>query len=213
MEKTITGLDELLAGYAAGTLAAPAHALVGAHLELAGSNRHYVGALEALAGARLEETAPVAFSDRDSALNAIFDGVEEPIEVQPRVSRSDLPASLRAIANAPLEELPWRSLIPGVRECKFGEIDGCNVSAIWVKGGRAMPSHTHHGMELTLVLKGGFKDASGHYVRGDIAFADDSIDHRPIADEGEDCICFAVTEGRLELTGFVGRFIAPFVRN
>jgi len=213
MEKTITGMDELLAGYAAGTLAAPAHALVGAHLELAGTNRQYVGALEALAGARLEETAPVAFTDRDGALSAIFDGLDEQISVHTEIDRSDLPASLRAIANRPLEDLPWRSLIPGVRECKFGEIDGCNVSAIWVKGGRAMPSHTHHGMELTLVLKGGFKDASGHYVRGDIAFADDSIDHRPIADEGEDCICFAVTEGRLELTGFVGRFIAPFVRN
>ena len=45
-----------------------------------------------------------------------------------------------------------------------------------------------------------------------IAYADDDVDHRPIADEGEDCLCFAVTEGSLRLTGPVGRFFAPFLR-
>ena len=75
-----------------------------------------------------------------------------------------------------------------------------------------MPSHTHHGTELTLVLTGGFKDEDGHYVAGDVAFADGDVDHKPIADEGEDCICFAVTAGRLQLTGPVGRWFAPFIR-
>lgn len=216
MQQNITGLDELLAGYAAGTLAAPAHALVGAHLELADRNRSYVASMEALAGTGLDEVDPVAFLDRDAALKAIFEGVHpsgDPIEVERSAVSSDLPTSLLSIAKGPIADLPWKTLLPGVKECRFGEIDGCNVSAIWVKGGRAMPSHTHHGTELTLVLQGGFRDLSGHYVRGDIAFADDSVDHRPIADDGEDCICFAVTEGRLQLTGLVGRFIAPFVRN
>ncbi|WP_430512493.1 hypothetical protein [Pannonibacter phragmitetus] len=49
-------------------------------------------------------------------------------------------------------------------------------------------------------------------MRGDLAFADDHVDHKPIADDDEDCICFAVTEGHLRLTGPLGRLIAPFMR-
>jgi putative transcriptional regulator len=55
-------------------------------------------------------------------------------------------------------------------------------------------------------LKGGFTDASGHYSRGDIAIADADIDHRPRADEGDDCICFVVNDAALKLTGPVARF-------
>ncbi|MTI46061.1 ChrR-like anti-ECFsigma factor [Roseibium hamelinense] len=215
MEKNVTGLDELLASYAAGTLASPAQALVDAHLELSNQSRAYVGSLEALAGAGLEDTAPAELSDRDAALAAIF-ADDEPIVSKSTLTEREnpdqrIPKSLRAIIDGSIDDLPWRTLIPGVREVKLGEIDGCNASLLWVRGGKAMPSHTHHGTELTLVIQGGFKDSDGHYVRGDIAFADDSVDHKPIADEGEDCICFAVTEGRLRLTGPVGRFFAPFV--
>ncbi|WP_417689633.1 ChrR family anti-sigma-E factor [Roseibium sp.] len=219
MEKNVTGLDELLAGFAAGTLAAPAQALVGAHLELSESNRDYVSSLEALGGIGLEETSPVQIGGRDEKLAAIF--ASEPIDVSGAdiglsggQSGSDkrLPASLRDIVGQSLDTLPWRTLLPGVKECKFGEIDGCSASLIWVRAGKAMPSHTHEGTELTLVLQGGFSDSDGHFVRGDIAFADHEIDHKPIADEGEDCICFAVTEGSLRLTGPVGRFFAPFLK-
>ncbi|MTH96679.1 transcriptional regulator [Roseibium sp. RKSG952] len=215
MERNVTGLDELLASYAAGTLASPAQALVGAHLELCETNRDYVASLEALAATGLEDSAPEPFKDRDGMLSAIF-ADDEPIlhaeeratEVQPD---HKVPASLTGIIDRPLDQLPWRTLIPGVREVKLGEHDGCNVSLLWVRGGKAMPSHTHHGTELTLILQGGFTDSEGHYARGDIAFADHETDHKPVADEGEDCICFAVTEGRLRLTGPVGRFFAPFL--
>ena len=39
-------------------------------------------------------------------------------------------------------------------------------------------------MELTLVLRGAFKDESGHYRAGDIEITDDSVEHTPIADDG-----------------------------
>lgn len=213
MEKNVTGLDELLAGFAAGTLAAPAHALVGAHLELSNRNRFYVAELEALAGIAVDEAAPVALNDRDRALAEIFALEPSPAAEKVALSRDpSLPESLRDIVKKPLDALPWKTLLPGVKECKFDEIDGCVSSLIWVRAGRAMPAHTHEGTELTLVLQGGFKDADGHFVRGDIAFANDDVDHKPIADEDEDCICFAVTEGSLRLTGPIGRFFAPFMR-
>jgi putative transcriptional regulator len=218
MEKNVTGMDELLAGYAAGTLTYPAQALVGAHLEMSGTSRGYVSSLEALAGVGIEDAEPVALTDRETLLEAIFSGAaggdndNVARTTQEDGESSDVPASLQAIIGASMESLPWKTLLPGVKECKFGDIDGCSSSLLWVRAGRAMPSHTHHGTELTLVLKGGFKDADGHYVAGDVAFADGDIDHKPVADEGEDCICFAVTAGRLQLTGPVGRWFDPFLR-
>lgn len=214
MEKNVTGMDELLAGYAAGTLSYPAQALVGAHLELSDRNRGYVSSLESLGGVSLGDADPVAMNDRDAALSAIFSD-DAPLANDNGPISDDgtgLPHSLRTIVGSSMDGLPWKTLLPGVKECKFGEIDGCTTSLLWVRAGRAMPSHTHHGTELTLVLKGGFRDDDGHYVAGDVAFADGDVDHKPIADEGEDCICFAVTAGRLELTGPVGRWFAPFMR-
>jgi len=214
MEKNVTGMDELLAGYAAGTLSYPAQALVGAHLELSDRNRGYVSSLESLAGTGLDDADPVELSDREGLLSAILSreagafNDNEPAGKQ----ASAMPESLRTIIGSSMEGLPWKTLLPGVKECKFGEIDGCDSSLLWVRAGRAMPSHTHHGTELTLVLQGGFRDQDGHYVTGDVAFADGDIDHKPVADDGVDCICFAVTAGRLELTGPVGRWFAPFMR-
>lgn len=229
MEKNVTGLDELLAGFAAGTLASPAHALVGAHLELKDTHRDYVSSLEALASIGMEESNPVALSDRDGALAAIFDridagekaeGEDDAIRLHTQTNSQGenwIPVSLGPLLDSRRKgetgDLPWKTLLPGVKECKLGDIDGCATSLLWVRAGKAMPSHTHSGTELTLVLKGGFSDDDGHFATGDIAVADHEIDHKPIADdEGEDCICFIVTEGNLRLTGPIGRLFAPFMR-
>jgi putative transcriptional regulator len=65
---------------------------------------------------------------------------------------------------------------------------------------------------MTLVLAGGFSDESGHFVRGDVAEADPSVNHQPVADPGEDCLCLAVTDAPLRLTGPFGRLLNPFLR-
>jgi putative transcriptional regulator len=181
--------DALLAAYVAGTLAEPARLLVRSHLDLSPDNRGFVRDLETAGGRMLDDIAPMALSDRDGMLASILDFIGRDVEA-----------------------LPWKTRLPGFREYRVAEEDGCVASLLWIRAGQAMPTHTHHGTELTLVLEGGFSDLDGHFVRGDVAYADDDVDHRPIADEGEDCLCFAVTEGSLRLTGPVGRFFAPFIR-
>ena len=74
-----------------------------------------------------------------------------------------------------------------------------------------MPSHTHEGSELTLVLDGAFRDANGRYGRGDISLADEHVDHRPIAEDERACICFAVTDAPLRLTGSYRQFFSDFL--
>lgn len=196
--------DYLLAHYVAGTLPAPLRALVGAHLELKPSGLRAVNGLEALAGQALEGIEPSPLSARDAMLEAIMARQSPPrAAAAPGATRSRdiLPASLVDFAGFTANDIPWRSRLPGFREARLPDADGLSASFLWIRPGRAMPHHTHEGSELTLVVAGGFADGIGHYQRGDIAAADEGVDHRPVADEGEPCICFAVTSGALKVTG------------
>ena len=81
-----------------------------------------------------------------------------------------------------------------------------------VKAGKPVPRHTHRGIELTLVLTGAYCDAANCFVRGDIQVADPTIDHQPMAQAGEDCICLVALEAPIWFTGPVGRLANPFVK-
>ena len=110
-----------------------------------------------------------------------------------------------------IDDIPWKTKLPGYREHLIGEIDGCEANLLWIKPGRKMPSHTHEGSEVTPGLSGAFTDANGRYGPGDIAVADDSIDHRPIAESDRPCICFAVTDAPLRLTGSYTQMFSDFL--
>jgi putative transcriptional regulator len=194
-------IDVLMARYVAGTLPLPAHVLVAAHLDIRAENRSFVAGLEDMAGTRLDGLSPVEISDRDARLAAIFDSPAS--SDAPRIVRkpSIMPAVLQDFIGFDVEEMPWRTKMPGFREFDIGEVDGCHVSMFWIKPGRKIPAHTHEGSELSLVLDGAFNDVTGRFARGDIAVADDAVDHRPTAENERPCIGFAVTDAPLRFTG------------
>ena len=200
-------LDALLAAYCVGALDRPTHALVASHLLLNPRNRRFVAALEDLAAGEVERGAPAPLSDRDARLAAVFASVA-PI-VAPAL-HSVLPAPLARLVGSEIADLKWRKKLPGVREYRVSESDRGEASLLWISGGSRVPSHTHEGSEVTLVLRGAFNDVTGRYGRGDIAIADADLDHRPMTSDGEDCICFAVTDAPLRLTGPVGRILDRF---
>ena len=202
-------LDALLASYSVGSLEPALHALVASHLALSPANRSFVAFLEErLAAAKIAETEPVLLDRRDARLLEIF--ASSP--AAPLAAEADivLPAPLRVYLGEGFSDLKWRRLLPGVREHKIERAGRGDASLLWVKAGRRMPSHTHEGSETTLVLKGAFSDASGRYVRGDVEIAESDVNHRPQVEEGEDCICFAVTDAPLRLTGPIGRIVDRF---
>jgi putative transcriptional regulator len=209
-------VDALLSEYAAGTLPLPVRRLVEAHLEMTPGNRRFVAALETFAGAELEAIEPLALADRDQRLAAIFALDEAPAvqrAAERRAAPTDaLPAALADYLPGGLETVKWRRLLPSLKECRLDEQDGVVTNLVWVRRGAAIPSHTHHGTEITLVLAGGFTDGGAHFGRGDIVVADESVDHRPVADADEDCICVAITDAPLRLTGPIGRLFAPLMR-
>jgi putative transcriptional regulator len=231
-------VDHLLASYAAGHVASPLAILVETHLFLRPDSRRFVAGLEALGGMHLHDIEPVPLSDRDARLKAIIEA-DDPPPIRARLpghgnghahglhanghrasrnpnvrtNGSTFPGPLGRYVGHDVNSIPWKSRLPGLKEFRIEERDGFTASLLWIRAGKPMPNHTHEGTETTLVLAGGFSDLKGHYVRGDIALCDNDDDHRPIADDdGEDCLCFAVVDAPLRLTGPIGRIVQRFVR-
>jgi len=204
-------LNALLADYAAGHLNPALHSLVAAHLEMKPDNRSFVSSLEVFHARALEDVAPVELSNRQAMLDRIFAAGDRQAAGAVRKPSASLPEALYAYVGRDLEDVKWRSVLPGLKEFRISDKGSeTEASLLWIRSGRRMPAHTHDGQEVTLVLKGAFTDTMGHYGRGDISIADGDIDHRPRADDSGDCICFAVTDAPLRLTGPIGRLLQRF---
>ena len=208
----IDTIDSLLARYVAGTLPTPARVLVESHLQLKAENRIKVANLEAMAGIELMQIEPTPLKNRDAMLSAIFASREPDTatSIEPQPSRV-FPKALYDFVGFDADDVPWRTKLPGFKEYDLGDIEGCHVNLFWIKPGRTVPAHTHEGSELSLVLDGAFSDSRGHYGRGDISVADDSVDHRPSADSDRPCIGFAVVDAPLKLTGSFRQLIGDII--
>jgi putative transcriptional regulator len=209
MEAPDRPIDALLAAYAARSLNQPLSVLVASHLEIKPDNRPYVAALEATYGVFLDEIDPVPLAGRDRRLVNIFASKDdEPARpLRHRLTPSDglLPPALRHYLGRDIEQLQWRAILPGIKEAVIARDESGESSLLYSKPGRRLPKHTHSGLEVALVLKGAFSDATGRYQVGDIAIADEDVNHRPMIEAGDDCVCFVVAEGPAKLTGLFGK--------
>ncbi len=208
--------DDLLIAYAAGSQEEPLALVVATHLALCARCRSEVERLEELGGVLLDEQEPEALgeSSLEHVLARLDEAApEEPTQRAAATAPADprLPRPLRDYLGAGLERLDWTSYRGLEKVELLPEAHGFRTRLMRIKSGTAMPAHTHEGSELTLVLAGGFSDEHGHFLRGDLAEADASVDHRPVADPGEDCLCLAVTDAPLRLTGPFGRLLNPFL--
>ncbi|MDM9629501.1 ChrR family anti-sigma-E factor [Rhizobium sp. S152] len=209
----IDTVDALMAHYVAGSLPEPARVLVEAHLVMKPDHRALVNDLELLAGEALELMPDAAIMDRDARLGAIFGSKPLSEKTAPIILSSDrgvFPQPIRDLMGFDVETVPWKTKLPGFKEYST-DIDGCEVSLMWIKAGRALPAHTHKGMELTLILDGAFNDNRGRFGPGDISVADATIDHRPVAEKERHCIAFSVLDAPIKLTGSFRQIIGDLI--
>ena len=205
--------EEWLLEYAVGSLPEPLSLMVATHLTLVPESRQHVRTLEAVGGALLDDLEPISVSEGvfDSLLARLDEAVPEPTAALR--TEAEIPAPLNDYLPDRGHDLRWSPVIPGVSQIKLlPDRKDYWTRLIRTRAGRPTLQHTHEGLEWTLVLTGAFRDQTGHYGRGDVVVADDSIDHTPIADPGEDCICLVVGQGRVRLTGTIGRLIDPLLR-
>ncbi|MEL6287575.1 MAG: ChrR family anti-sigma-E factor [Pseudomonadota bacterium] len=124
-----------------------------------------------------------------------------------------LPTALRDAFGGELHELSWKRVSADVSQIVLErEEDGISCRLLRVRAGRPVATHSHRGRELTLVLAGSFSDQFGRFERGDVEMSDETVEHQPVAGEGEDCICFAVTDAPLRFRNPLVALLQPLFR-
>lgn len=214
--------DELLLDYAAGTLAAGPELAVALHVALDQDARRTVGRLGALAGAMLGGEAVAELDPGDAALARALAAIDSvPVEPRsPSVQTTGQTARRPGFDWAPTPLLrhldssaAWRRAVGGFEEIRLAlPGDTHRVSLLRLTPGHGLPMHRHVGAEYTVVLQGGYTDATGNYGVGDFAVGPGPAQHEPIADPGDPCIALIVLERPIVLTGPFGRWLNPLVR-
>jgi putative transcriptional regulator len=213
MNTTHHPTEETLSAFMDGSIDVGRRVVVAAHMELCASCRRLVRALDAMGGAYLDQLPATPLGD--GALEAVLGRLDVRPSVRtgmPAPGAGDLPIALGALA--PYELGPWRWIGPGVhwRSVSVPARDGSRVFLLKAAPGTHLPHHAHQGTELTVILKGAFAHDGGRFGVGDCDDADHSVEHKPVVEEGEECICLVCMHGNIRLLSLVGRLIQPFVR-
>jgi putative transcriptional regulator len=208
--------DATLASYAAGILDEARGLVVATHLTLCAQCREAVHGFEQVGGAMLGEAEPAAMSpgalQRAMAALGPLDIVAPapaPAMIGGEGGAHDVPAPLSRYAMG-----PWRWIGRGVqwRSVDVASDDGVRVFMLKAAPGTKLPRHRHTGTEWTCVFDGAFSHQFGRYGAGDFDEADESVEHDPVVDAMMGCVCLVALQGNIELQGFFGRLLQPFVR-
>ncbi len=206
--------DATVVAYAAATLPEAHMILVASHLAYCSHCRIAVRRAEAFGGELMMEQPEAPVSDMcRSATLASLDAIQ-PAKVSRKENASNLPMALaRMVEGMSLEELPWKKKGPGlsVYEVPMAQKSNAKLMFLNIAPGRAMPEHGHGGEELTLVLKGSYADRFGRFCAGDIADLDEEVEHKPITDAVEGCICVIAVEAPTVFKPFWARLMQPFI--
>ncbi|MCX7347180.1 MAG: ChrR family anti-sigma-E factor [Alphaproteobacteria bacterium] len=201
--------------YAAGTLDEAIGLVVASHLAWCPQCRTAVRAAEALGGGLLDQLPAAAVSENCRARTmAMLQGASLHRFPAPAVADAAVPGPLaRLLSVANLDDLPWKKKAPGVAmyDFKLSPTAKGQVKLLRIGPGRAVPEHGHGGEEVTLILGGAYRDHIGRFGRGDVADLDEDIEHKPVAEAGEDCICLVAIERPTRFKSIAARLMQPLV--
>lgn len=194
---------------AAGSQPEALAAVMAAHISMCPRCAAEVRRMEQI-GAALFEDVPPADVARGAPVVAARAGEADVDRDLPRPS-GDVPAPLAALVGERLDDIPWKRLAPGVWHHPLPLSQGAKgvLRLLKVAPGIALPEHGHGGAELTLMLKGSYHDKLGEFRRGDVADLDEDVEHQPIADATEGCICLVASEGKARFKGLLARLVQP----
>jgi putative transcriptional regulator len=205
--------DTLLMDYAAGNLPEAFGLVVATHISMCDECRARAAAFEALGGAVIEETPEAEMSVE--CLSRVMARLDVPVIAEPPPAphrKGSLPAPVLAYVGGDLDQVKWRNLGMGVRQAILPTSRSASARLLFIPAGQAVPDHGHRGKELTLVLRGAFRDATGRFGPGDLEIAGEDMEHTPVAEAGEDCICLAATDAPLRFNALLPRLLQPLFR-
>jgi putative transcriptional regulator len=206
--------EEILTDHAMGRLKRGQGLVVEAHLAHCPACRAEVERMEAVGGALLEDLAPAELEP--DALSRMLARIDAPDPPTPPAAKAPPPAGLEGIgledilADLPIGRRRW--LAPGVWMRPLLAERGGESNTYLLRGGAGMQllHHGHTGVELTCILKGAYADDTGRYGAGDFQFADQGLEHQPVAEPDGECICLISAEGPAQMDGLIGRLMQSF---
>ncbi len=205
--------DDLLMAYAAGALPEAFALVLATHVSMCDDCRAALAGFEAVGGAVLDSGDQIEMDA--GSLDRVFSRLESPAgasrngAVRPA---GILPVPLQDYVGGDLAAVKWRALGMGVRHAILPTQGIGSARLLYIPAGQSVPDHGHRGLELTLVLQGAFRDATARFGPGDMEIATEALDHTPVAEAGQDCICLAATDARLRFNSLIPRLAQPFFR-
>ncbi len=202
--------------HALGNLALGFSLAVDVHLDTCEQCRNDFRLMQELAGGLLADTA-----ERDLARTDIAALLDQLPEQEPALAAimvtSDMPPHLASCLQgldmdvAMARDLPFVTRAPGIGTIPLSrERDGTYARLMHIAAGKAVPHHSHHGLEVTALVQGCYEDEISWYGPGDFVEHGPEIRHQPIAGTDQPCICIGVTEGPLAFTNPLYRMLRPF---
>lgn len=203
-----------LLAYAAGSITESFSLLIAAHLEWCSECRATVANAEDIGGHLLATQAKAEMST--TALTNIWNCIDNtPRLEQPRREihpTNGLPTVLSQLFPDGMQKVKWSKLAPGIKQHKLPEIDSGagTVRLLHIEQGISIPNHTHLGTELTFILQGSYSDKTGQYQRGDLSDVDNNLEHTPLVDSEQPCICLIATDEHLVFSNMFNKIMQPF---
>jgi putative transcriptional regulator len=189
--------DDILTAYTAGALEPGFGLVVGAHVEGCVHCRTRVGAFEAASGAALQD-----LSQAEVGADALAKVMARLGEEAPGAPRADNRPFIERLSLKPKRWVAPGVWVAGVNTPHAREN---RVFVLSVAAGGLTARHEHSGAEFCTVLKGAYRDELGVFAAGDFAAADAELNHQPIVEGEETCVCLFATEGRLRAQGMLGK--------
>jgi len=206
--------DELLAAYSAGSLPLSQALCIAAHLEHCRSCMHELQQLDRVGSELMQQLEPApGHAQLKHEMLERLDSLEGDSREAVFAGDPSIPRCLRKFVATDYRNLRWRRVSPGIQTVELcRDSNGARVELLKIKPGSAAVTHAHSGDEYTVILEGSFSDEHGLYRKGDFVVKHENERHTPVATLDRECICLAVTEGPIQLTGFFGRLLNPLIR-
>lgn len=207
--------DATLLSYAAASLSESFETLISCHLMQCEQCRKRIADAELLGAALVESQEPkLPDSSRDRFMAMLDDEPDSFSAIEQREPSIDqrplnVPAEVQQVLDGKEDSLNWKRLVPGIQQIKLGHPES-GLRLLKISPGISIPLHSHHGSELTLILQGSYTDELGRFQKGDVADLDPEVDHQPITDGSEACICLIATDAPLKFQGIIPKLLQPF---
>lgn len=207
--------DDHLAYYSAASLPLSQALCISIHIEHCHECSQKLRRLNQVGGAMIDQLkpTPVPAGLKDKLLSQLDSSNISIKTDRHHHGNPSVPRSLHQFIDTGYDEISWNRASGDIQTHELcRDQNNAKVELLRIKPGGSPGTHTHMGDEYTVILDGSFSDEAGLYQKGDFLVRDSNHRHTPVATLDKPCVCLAVTEAPIQLTGFFGRLLNPLIR-